>query len=104
MTAAEQFLHYTRCRKALSQKQWLVMMFLATVRERAWSYQEIMDACGWSTSSRGSYSLWRAALMPLARENLITFTPGGSHRAATAQITPRGYRFLGFKATKVIKA
>jgi hypothetical protein len=100
MTAAEQFSHYARCRKVLSQTQWVILLFLATVQERAWTHREIMAGAAWSNNSRGTYTYWKTAILPLAEAGLLIFTPGQrGHRVATAQITPKGYRFLGFKRT-----
>lgn len=100
MTAAEQFSHYARCRKVLSQTQWAMLMLLATVRERAWTHREVMSALSWSNASRATYGYWKDALLPLDEEGLVTLTIGRrGHSLSTAQITSKGYRFLGFKRT-----
>lgn len=100
MTAAEQFSHYARCRKVLSKVQWVILLFLATDQERAWTQREIMAAADWSSTSRGNHTYWKKAILPLAEAGLLIFTPGRrGHSLSTAQITPKGYRFLGFKRT-----
>lgn len=100
MTPAELFSHYARCRKVLTKLQWVILLFLATDPDRASNYQETMAALSWSSNSRGSYTYWKNAVQPLSEAGLLTFTPGRRGRnASTAQITAKGYRFLGFKPT-----